>query len=57
MLLKGTAGGDLGTFSPPLCLRDIRNNAKDLDFLPGWSLPGEGIKENEPQTEDVPYIT
>lgn len=57
MLLKGTAGCDLGAFSPPLCLREIQNNAKELDFLPGWSPPGEGMKENEPQIADVPYIT
>ena len=57
MLLKGTAGSDLGAFPPPLCLREIQNNARELDFLPGLSLPGEGMKEKEPQTADVPYIT
>lgn len=41
-LLKGTAGCDLGAFSPPLCLREIQNNARELDFLPGWSPPGKG---------------
>lgn len=53
-LLEETAGCDLGAFSPPLCLREIRNNARELDFLPGWSPPREGMKENGPQTADVP---
>lgn len=57
MQLKGAAGCDLGAFSPPLRLREIQNNARELDFLPGWSLPGEGMKENKSQTADVPYIT
>lgn len=46
-LLKGTVGCDLEASSPPLCLREIQNNARELEFLPGWSLPGGGMKEKK----------
>lgn len=52
-LLKGTVGCDLEGSSPPLCLREIQNNARELEFLPGWFLPGGGMKEKEQQTADV----
>lgn len=52
-LLKGTVGCDLQGSSPPLCLREIQNNARELELLPACSLPGGGMEENEQQTADV----
>lgn len=57
LLLKGAAECDLGAFSPPFSLREVQNNARELHFLPGRSRPGEGMKENQPQTADVRYFT
>lgn len=53
LLLKGTVGCDLEGSSPPLCLREIQNNARELELLPGWSLPGGGMRGKEQQTADV----
>lgn len=48
LLLKGTVGCDLEGSSPPLCLREIQNNARELELLPGG-----GMREKEQQTADV----